>query len=895
MKTGNSFLFIALLFTAVPALAQRKYSRVRLQVPPQGLAWLQSQGVDFDHGQLNSSDSSFTTTLSTSDIIHLKKTGIPFTILIEDEAAHFTATNKVTDFYRYQDAMMVNGEMYFGNNCGSAIDNVPVPSAFTPGSYGGYYSFAQIQQKIKYLYDTYPDLVDTIVLPTRSTENRPLIVVKISDHARTDEDEPKALYTGLHHAREGMSMMNLFFFMEYLLENYNTDPRIKDLVDSRELFFLPCVNPDGYVFNETDSPAGGGGWRKNRRNNGGSYEKGVDLNRNYNVNWGEGGPNINISTNPNSDSYIGPYAFSEPETRAIRALAQSRHFTIAIDHHSYGNYYVTPFGKIADHTLTPVDSSFYGYASALMAKYNGYFAGDGMATVGYYAVGNSRDYHLIGDIGIGTKQKTYGYTVEIGPDSDGFWPPANHIIPIAKDMFFANMQMAYMAGSYFELQDLDKMAITASSGNFNFSLRRVGLTDAPVTVSLIPLENIASAGSPVTINSMPNYFDIVQRNIAYTLSNTIVHGSRIRFVYEISSGGITLRDTIIKYYHPIEILNDDMESTSNWQYNTNWGTTTAAAWQGVRSLSESPTGNYTRNEQSWALLNMPIDLSDATAARLSFWVKHNAENSLDKLQVQVSDYGTSNFQPVCGSGTVAELKGTLNRMPSLTGVRNIWKKETVDLGAFLGNNNVRLRFFFTSNSSNQFDGFYIDNVEIIKSSLIVLPLQFTDLQAHQVMQGVLVTWQYGMGDNPDHFDVQRSADGVHFKTIGTVKGQPPYQFTDPTPAAINYYRIMAVDRQNRQNYSRTVLVKNIQEYTLSITPNPATDAVYINFNLESPADYLLTVTDMMGRDQLTQKLHLGSGAGYRRVEASAWAPQVYWVKLLNLSTGQQTAQKIIKK
>ena len=56
--------------------------------------------------------------------------------------------------------------------------------------------------------------------------------------------------------------------MRYLTDNYGTDPQVTYLVDNRELFFSPCLNPDGYYYNEQTYPGGGGMWRKNRRDNG---------------------------------------------------------------------------------------------------------------------------------------------------------------------------------------------------------------------------------------------------------------------------------------------------------------------------------------------------------------------------------------------------------------------------------------------------------------------------------------------------------------------------------------------------------------------------------------------------------------------------------------------------
>src|SRR5690606_22160109 len=147
-------------------------------------------------------------------------------------------------------------------------------------------------------------------------QNRPIYMVKISDNPDLNEDEPRVLYTAMHHAREPQSMMTLIYFMYYLLENYNSDPSVKYLVDNRELYFIPIVNPDGYEYNRQTSPGGGGMWRKNRRNNGSSY--GVDLNRNYGPMAYWNAPGGGSSTSPSSDTYRGTAPFSEPEISSIK-------------------------------------------------------------------------------------------------------------------------------------------------------------------------------------------------------------------------------------------------------------------------------------------------------------------------------------------------------------------------------------------------------------------------------------------------------------------------------------------------------------------------------------------------------------------------------------------------
>jgi len=134
----------------------------------------------------------------------------------------------------------------------------------------------------------YPDLI-TIKAPIdgiMTHENRPIYWIKISDNPNVDEVEPEVLYTALHHAREPGGLSSLIYFMWHTLENYDKDPKIKAMVDEGELYFIPCLNPDGYIFNINNYNNGEDFfWRKNRKDNGdGTF--GVDLNRNYGYEFG---------------------------------------------------------------------------------------------------------------------------------------------------------------------------------------------------------------------------------------------------------------------------------------------------------------------------------------------------------------------------------------------------------------------------------------------------------------------------------------------------------------------------------------------------------------------------------------------------------------------------------
>ncbi|HRH60668.1 MAG TPA: M14 family zinc carboxypeptidase, partial [Chitinophagaceae bacterium] len=284
----------------------------------------------------------------------------------------------------------------------------------------------------------YPNLITQkqVVSNTLTTvEGRPLYYVKISDNPDADESEPEILYTALHHAREPLSASQLIYYMWYLLENYRKLPAIRSLVDSTEMFFIPCLNPDGYIYNQTTNPNGGGLWRKNRRNNGdGNF--GIDLNRNYGYKWGY--DNIGSSPYTYSDTYRGTAPFSEAETQIVRDFCNQHSFKYALNNHTYGNVLVLPY-SYGTKTFTP-DSAEYSDDAQNLVKCNGFSYGIAIQTVGYTANGDSDDW-MYGEQG--SKPKIFAFTPETGSPLDGFWPGKNRIIPLCR----ANLDMNLTAAT----------------------------------------------------------------------------------------------------------------------------------------------------------------------------------------------------------------------------------------------------------------------------------------------------------------------------------------------------------------------------------------------------------------------------------------------------------------
>jgi len=151
----------------------------------------------------------------------------------------------------------------------------------------------------------------------------------------------KIWFNGGQHAREWIGPATVMYILDNLVSLYGVDPTITKYLNEIEFVIVPVVNPDGYEFSWTNNRL----WRKNRRNNGGGVY-GVDLNRNWDDHWGQGGS----STNPRDETYMGTAPFSEPESKGVADYYNNNVRTagtqvlFAIDYHSYSQLVLRPYG-----------------------------------------------------------------------------------------------------------------------------------------------------------------------------------------------------------------------------------------------------------------------------------------------------------------------------------------------------------------------------------------------------------------------------------------------------------------------------------------------------------------------------------------------------------------------
>jgi carboxypeptidase T len=144
------------------------------------------------------------------------------------------------------------------------------------------------------------------------------------------------LIAGCHHAREWISVEVPFLIADFLVKNYTSDPQVKRIVDTRDIWIVPLVNPDGHEHTVTTDR----GWRKTFPTD--VTRESVDPNRNYETSrWAtaEGA----FEDDPASHTYRGPRPGYTAEVRAMQDLIRARQFRATLDFHSFGRWILFPW------------------------------------------------------------------------------------------------------------------------------------------------------------------------------------------------------------------------------------------------------------------------------------------------------------------------------------------------------------------------------------------------------------------------------------------------------------------------------------------------------------------------------------------------------------------------
>jgi carboxypeptidase A len=312
------------------------------------------------------------------------------------------------------------------NNYQELVDETMKPSPLSEPIEGkinwtAYQSVVDIHLWMDDLQAEFPAFVTNQILGY-SYQNRPMKMIRISKQTGN-----RAVFIEANiHAREWISGATATYFINELLRS--TDPVIQEISRTVDWYIVPISNPDGLEYSRNTNR----NWRKTRSPVSATCD-GVDPNRNFGYNWlvPDENNNLGASTNPCSDTYAGPRAFSEPETLAIENfLIQNRaRFDIFLSFHAYGHLLLFPWGHQRARVSNFIDHSDIGIAARdRLAAVNGivYTVGGTHETL-YAASGVSPD-HAYGAHGI-----PIAYTYEMRGNGAygnfGFQLPPAHIIP----------------------------------------------------------------------------------------------------------------------------------------------------------------------------------------------------------------------------------------------------------------------------------------------------------------------------------------------------------------------------------------------------------------------------------------------------------------------------------
>jgi murein tripeptide amidase MpaA len=590
---------------------------------------------------------------------------------------------------------------------------------FEFGSMGGFYTLSEVVAELDSMRLLFPNLVSEKFSIGQTIQGREIWAVKISDNPDIDEDEPEVLYDALHHCREPQGMMTLIYFMYYLLEHYDSDSEAAYLVNERELYFIPVMNPDGYTYNQSISPNGGGMWRKNRRNNGnGTF--GVDLNRNYGYAWGY--DNIGSSNDPSSNTYRGTAPFSEPETQAYRDFVNNRHFKTNLSYHTYSNVLIYPFGY-EENLLTP-DSVLFDEYAALLTRDNQYPYGTVNQTIGYVANGGTFDW-MYGEQN--SKSKVFSMTPEVGSSADGFWPAQSRIYPLAQENLSANLHLAWLAGAFIKPTGVTVNEGIAGDGYFDrgeevaiqIRFKNLGLDSSAMVsyqISSIDGDLLPVAQTSGIINGIASRVDALSDTAYFQISTTSQPGSSPALVVQYEFSDITKIDTLRNFMvtgiPSVLFVNTAEEGMLGWLPGQ-WGTTNTTFVSPNNSFADSPLGDYSSNTNNAMISETIINLNGLDKVFLEYYSKWDIEKNYDFAQVFLSADGTS-WQPLPaprmrdGSGQGVQTAGE----PGYDGIQSDWVKETIDISNFV-NQSVALKFQLRSDGFVEADGWFLDDIRIV--------------------------------------------------------------------------------------------------------------------------------------------------------------------------------------
>jgi murein tripeptide amidase MpaA len=285
-----------------------------------------------------------------------------------------------------------------------------------------------------------PSLVTWVNSIGTTAQGRTQPAIRIFDRTTNSSRTPvrRIYFQAQIHAREWISGATVQYIVNQTLVAFQSnDALIRNVLSTTEIVVVPFTNPDGYVFTWSGDRL----WRKNRRTNTGSTCIGADNNRNYNDHWGQGGS----STNPCSDTFMGPSVASENENKNtqtyFKELQKTAPIIGAIDWHSYSQLVLRPYGWTSANSPDEAVFKTVGdrYRDDIRASTGRVYTSQKSIEL-YVTTGSASDWFYGTDAFAGNQgYRVYSYTIELRPAGSppGFELPPAEIVPTGRENWAA--------------------------------------------------------------------------------------------------------------------------------------------------------------------------------------------------------------------------------------------------------------------------------------------------------------------------------------------------------------------------------------------------------------------------------------------------------------------------
>jgi len=577
---------------------------------------------------------------------------------------------------------------------------------------GGWYSdfrtWQEVNERLNQTALLHPSITSLFTVGT-THEGRNIQGIRITAPGDST-DRKQVLWNGCQHAREWVAVMVPAFIIDELVSGWYTNPEIQSLLETTEVIVVPIVNPDGYEY--TYAIGGERFWRKNRRDNNGSCE-GVDLNRNWSHDWNGGD---STSTNTCSEVYVGPSAFSEPESQAMRDLVLSLPNLVAhIDFHSYSQLVLEPWASSYD--PPPRENIVKSLSNAMSDAIYGvhgetYVAGTGGDLL-YLADGIFPDWT--------TEQGALSYTIELRPSgSPGFELPPEEILPTCEESFQAALEMLRFVNQPLTFSLPNGVPSFANPGD---------MVSIPLVIESIFNDEINESTATLHVR-YGGSGEFAQRTIEHaTGTNYEVllpvslcgHESEYWFSVE-TDAGETFRYPEAEETLKIGVATDlhmfDMNENPNWSTTGQWAwgipvggggeygnpdPTSGATGQHV--FGYNLQGDYANNLDEKYLTTNPINISEYENVQLQFSRYLNVEQpAYDHASIAIRTNASSGWSTIWSNQSTIE--------------DNQWQNMIYDLSEFTNDaDTVEIRWVMGETDGGwRYSGWNIDDVQLMTTT-----------------------------------------------------------------------------------------------------------------------------------------------------------------------------------